>query len=309
MYASGNCGAFDVSPGHMFRCARQGATPCRLGQRASVSCGTWSRQVRYNVGRSAVLASAAREGEAVLTEQNDEQAPVVWDQPDPPARPYVPLDRARIVAAAIKLADEQGLEAFTMRKLAAVLGASPMSLYRHVARKEDLIDLMLDHIVGTYDLSGIPSGDWRADLVTLARQQRAAALHHPWSIIPVVRPALGPNAIAHLETALSVFDATPLPVAWKAWATNLVETYVRGSVEAELADAAAERSSGMTTEQWQRTMQPYLERLLATGRYPRVKAFFDDENEITRDEAFERGLTTILDGIAGLISGSTAPPG
>jgi len=229
--------------------------------------------------------------------KNSERAPVIWDQPESRSRPSVPLDRARIVTAAIKLADGEGLEALTMRKLAAVLDASPMTLYRHVARKEDLIDLMLDHVVSEHDLAGIPSGDWRSDLIVLARQQRAAALRHPWSIVPVARPSLGPHAIAQLETALSVFDATELPISRKAWAASLVETYVRGTVEAELADTAAEHRTGMTTEQWQESMRPYLTSLLNTGRYLHVKEFFEDTADMSRDEAFELGLATLLDGL------------
>jgi AcrR family transcriptional regulator len=245
------------------------------------------------------------QGGGLVAEHDDERAPVIWDQPEVRARPSVPLDRARIVAAAIALADAEGLDALTMRKLATALDVSPMSLYRHVARKEDLIDLMLDHVVGEYGLIGVPSGNWRADLTTLARQQRAAALRHPWSIVPVARPSLGPNAIAHLETALSAFEVAGLPIARKAWAANLVETYVRGSVEAELADTAAEHRTGITTEQWQQTMQPYLTRLLDTGRYPHVKEFLEDSDDITRDEAFELGLSTLLNGLESRISGET----
>jgi AcrR family transcriptional regulator len=239
-----------------------------------------------------------------VIEKNGERAPVIWDQPEAPSRPSVPLDRARIVTAAIKLADSAGLEALTMRKLAAVLGASPMSLYRHVARKEDLIDLMLDHVAGEHDLAGIPSGDWRSDLIVLARQQRAAALRHPWSIVPVARPSLGPHAIAQLETALSVFDATGLPAGRKAWAASLVETYVRGTVEAELAGTAAEHRTGMTTGQWQKSMEPYLTRLLSTGRYPHVREFLEDTSDMSSDEAFELGLATVLDGLRRAVGSS-----
>jgi AcrR family transcriptional regulator len=239
-----------------------------------------------------------------LAETNGERAAVIWDQPDARSRPPVPLDRARIVTAAITLADGEGLEALTMRKLATVLGASPMSLYRHVARKEDLIDLMLDHVVGEYDLAGIPSGDWRPDLIVLARQQRAAALRHPWSIVPVARPSLGPHAIAQFETALSVFDATDLPIGRKAWAASLIETYVRGSVETELADTAAEHRTGMTTEQWQESMRPYLTRLISTGHYPHVREFLEDTTDMISDQTFELGLVTLLDGLGRAIGSS-----
>jgi AcrR family transcriptional regulator len=236
--------------------------------------------------------------------KNDDRVPVIWDQPEMRSRPAVPLDRARIITAAIQLADAEGLEALTMRKLAAMLGVSPMSLYRHVARKEDLVDLMLDQVVSEHDLTGLPTGDWRSDLNVLAREQRAAALRHPWSIVPVARPSLGPHAIAHFETALSIFDATGLPIARKAWAAGLVETYVRGHVETELADIAAEHRTGMTTEQWRQTMQPYLTRLFATGRYPRVQQFVADNSDVATDEGFEFGLVTLLDGLERVISPS-----
>jgi hypothetical protein len=167
---------------------------------------------------------------------------------------------------------------------------------------------MLDQVIGEYDLAGLPTGDWRSDLNVLAHQQRAAALRHPWSVIPVTRPALGPHAIAHLETALSVFDATGMAPARKAWAASLVETYVRGHVETELADTAAEHRTGMTTEQWQKVMEPYLTRVLATGRYPHVQRFLEDPADTTSDEAFELGLATLLEGLERAINPSPQLP-
>src|SRR5262245_1749265 len=115
----------------------------------------------------------------------------VWDRPEPPARP-VPLDRKRIVAAAVALADEGGLEAVSLRKVAGRLGAGPMRLYGYISTKEELFDLMVDEVHAEV-LPAAQPGDWREALGGLAHRTRQAALRHEWlADLLGGRPAPGP---------------------------------------------------------------------------------------------------------------------
>src|SRR2546429_919999 len=94
---------------------------------------------------------------------------VVWTRPVRPLRgPQPAHSRADLVAAAVRVADAEGIAAVSMRRVAAEIGAGTMSLYRYVSRKDDLLDLMVDAALGEMDLPDAPSGDWRADLRLLA---------------------------------------------------------------------------------------------------------------------------------------------
>jgi AcrR family transcriptional regulator len=110
------------------------------------------------------------------------------------------LDRERIVSAAIALAEEAGLEAVSLRRVADRLGVTPMALYRHVASKEDLLDAMADRLYGELDLPA-PDEPWWDALAGLARSTREALLARPWSVPLFARPLAGPHGRA-LDEAL-----------------------------------------------------------------------------------------------------------
>src|ERR1700755_1415038 len=94
-----------------------------------------------------------------------------------------PLSREAILAAAVEIADTEGLEAVSIRRLATKLSARPMSLYSHIERKGDLIDLMVDEVMGGSVLPGpVPSDDWRDDLRRIAQRTRENTRAHPWMI-------------------------------------------------------------------------------------------------------------------------------
>ncbi len=226
------------------------------------------------------------------------RSPVIWDQPTPaPRSPGVALSRDRIVTAAIELADEEGLAALSMRKIGAKLGATAMSLYRHVPSKEDLIQLMLDEILGDQDLSALPSGDWRADLTVLARGERIRRLRHPWSVASSPRPSLGPNALRLFEVELSIFNEVGLGISWRGWLANTVTSFVRGLVEEELAEQEEQRRTGLSSEEWQEAMNPYVRRIVASGDFPMFSRFIREGEEMDPDSDFELGLGCLLDGL------------
>ena len=116
------------------------------------------------------------------------------------------LSRDEIVSAAIAVADAEGPEAISMRRIAREVGAGAMSLYWYVASKEELLDLMLDAIEAEIEVPE-PSGDWRADLGDFAHRTRAALRQHQWAVEFIgTRPPSGPNDVRNLERLLSLLD-------------------------------------------------------------------------------------------------------
>ncbi|MFE7624194.1 TetR/AcrR family transcriptional regulator [Streptomyces sp. NPDC057509] len=228
----------------------------------------------------------------------------VWDRPEPPIQP-VPLDRERIVAAALALADEGGLAAVSLRKVAARLDAGPMRLYRYISTKEELFDLMVDAVQAEIRPEEQP-GDWREALRGLAHRTRRAALRHEWlADLLGDRPAMGPNGLAVAEATLSAFDdVADIDTAMRAVET--VSAYFIGAIRRETAHVRAERASGLSKHDWQRASGPHLTDMLATGRFPAVSRVVHDGADVDAETSFATGLDWILDAVATKL---TPPPG
>ncbi|MET9131957.1 TetR/AcrR family transcriptional regulator [Streptomyces antibioticus] len=220
----------------------------------------------------------------------------VWDRPEPPTRP-VPLDRERIVAAAVALADEGGLDAVSLRRVAARLNAGPMRLYGYIATKEELFDLMLDEVYAEILPEERP-GDWREALGTLAHRTRQAALRHEWlADLLGGRPALGPNGIAVAEATLSALDGLA-DVDTVMRAVETVSAYFTGAIRREVANLRAERATGLSKHDWQRASGPRLTKMLATGRFPTLSKAVHDGTDLDAETTFTTGLDWVLDGVA-----------
>ena len=219
---------------------------------------------------------------------------VVWERPEPADRPVpAPLSRERIVRAAIELADADGLDAVSLRKVAAALDVGPMRLYGYIATKEELLDLMLDAVYAEIRPAG---DDWRQVLRSLAEATRHAAHRHEWlADLAGGRPQLGPNTLAAGDAVVAAMSGVGLDVVVPAVAA--VRAYVVGAVRREIAERRAERASGMDINQFQTAYGPYLERTFATGRYPALATVVRDGPHLSADETFQTGLEFLLDGI------------
>lgn len=232
----------------------------------------------------------------------EDEPALIWERPEPPNRPAPsPLSRDRIVRAAIDLADTGGLGEVSLRKVAATLDAGPMRLYGYVATKDELLDLMVDAVYAEITPPEPTGNDWRATLRSLARRTRQAAHQHEWFVdLLGGRPHIGPNALAHLEAAMSTLDATPgfNGIDTVMQAAGTVHAYTLGALRAETTERRAERASGMTERQWQTASGPYLTRMLATGRYPTLAKVIRDATHPDTDTIFDIGLDCVLDGIA-----------
>lgn len=222
---------------------------------------------------------------------------VIWARPERAGRgPKPAFSRADIAAAAVRIADAEGLDAVSMRKVAAELGCGTMSLYNYVPRKEDLYELMLDAVSAGYDLPD-PSGDWRADLLALAHQARGMMHRHTW-VPRLMSPVYGfsPNALRYLEYALSCLDGVDARFGEKmeliAMLNGVVTTYTAN----EIATAERSRSLPWSEEQEQAARTGYLISQIMTGKYPRMAAgFAEDPGPIDLDAVFDRALARVLD--------------
>jgi AcrR family transcriptional regulator len=228
---------------------------------------------------------------------------VIWGRPERAARGPAPsLTRAEITTAAIKLADTHGIEALSMRTLAAELGVGAASLYRYVARKDELIDLMVDAVMGN-DLQFEIRGDWREDLRSYAQGLRAMMLRHPWMTVPSAGlRSLGPNTARLYEQVLSAIDGLGLGIDEMLVMGETLDAFVRGRVLEELSEQEAVRRSGLDQEQWMQTQLTYITSLRESGRYPLVARVFDAPLDPDRlEHGFDLGLERVLDGLATML--------
>jgi AcrR family transcriptional regulator len=211
------------------------------------------------------------------------------------------LSRERIVRAAIQIADEEGLDSVSLRKVAASLDAGPMRLYGYLSNKEELLELMVDAVYGEMASAGPIEGDWRDALRTIAHRTRRAAREHGWFVdLLGGRPHLGPNALAHLEASLAALSDTPgfeeIDDAMLAFGT--VNAYVIGALRSEASELRAELESGLNEAQWQTAVGPYIERMIDTGRFPTLARVVRDAAHPPADVVFDEGLDCVLDGLA-----------
>jgi AcrR family transcriptional regulator len=220
------------------------------------------------------------------------------------------------VAAAVALADAEGLAALSMRRVAADLGVGAMTLYTHVPGKGELVDLMLDSVLaGMYpDEQAVVTGTWRDRLQTVARANWDFYLRHPWAAhLATGRPPLGPGIMRKYELELRAVDGTGLPEVQMDLLVTLLNGFVRGSVGGVHEKAAAEQATGITEEQWWAATEPYVTRVFDAERYPtaaRVGPVAGEELQAAYapERTFTFGLARLLDGI-GVLIGDTAPAG
>jgi AcrR family transcriptional regulator len=210
------------------------------------------------------------------------------------------VTRDAIVDAAIALADAEGISAVSIRRVAAALETRPMGLYSHIARKDDLIDLMVDRIAGHFLIETLVD-DWREALRDIARNTRAACLRHPWIIAAVDRrPVFGPNAIRHFEQSLTAIAGLELETGHALQILRVVDKFTLGQVVDEIAQRELLRRESITGAEWRHAATSQLEGLIATGEFPQLARIGAAVAVAERDgeRAFETGLNWLLDGIA-----------
>jgi AcrR family transcriptional regulator len=195
----------------------------------------------------------------LMTQQRPRK--VIWMRPEQAGagRP-AQHTRAEITAAAIAIADADGLDAVSMRRVAAELGTGAASLYRYLETREDLLDLMTDATGAEYSLTA-PHGYWLAGLVDAGEQARAIMRRHPWlAPLVITRPVLGPNGLALLEHVLVLLARHPASLAAKLEAFAMLNTITALFVQSELAGGSAAQQRNAA----------FLSYAIATGNHPRL---------------------------------------
>jgi AcrR family transcriptional regulator len=220
----------------------------------------------------------------------------IWTRPERAARGPAPEhSRAEIAAAGVALADASGLAAVTMRSAAAAIGTAPASLYRYLATRDELIELMADQVYGEYDHAGPDPARPVASLLGLAHQGRAIYHRHPWLLdVPPTGTLPGPNAVAFVEHALAALAGTGLSGPERLETVGLFSGAVRLFAETEISQQRA----GRDTAQWQGSLAGYLLRIAADGQHPQLAAALADQPGVAEPEPlFDRAMTRILTGL------------
>jgi AcrR family transcriptional regulator len=216
-------------------------------------------------------------------------------QVDVTAQARVPLNKERVLAAAVALADESGAEVLSMRKLAHELGVVPMALYKHVANKDELLDGMIDVVVGEIDPP--PDGtDWKSAIRQRVLSARGALLRHPWaSRVIESRSTATPAVLAYMDSMIGIFRAGGFSIDLTHHAMHAMGSRLLGFTQ-ELFDDTADLSP--------QTASAMLREL--AGRYPHitelVMAITHDQGSVVGQGCddqfeFEFALDLMLDGL------------
>ncbi len=228
------------------------------------------------------------------------QQSLIWLREEPHAR-RPSHTRPEIARAAIEIADEEGFDAVSMRRVAQRLGAGTMTLYHYVRNKDELIMLMVDEVMGEVLVPDQElAEDWRQALTQIATRSRDAFMAHRWTLDGLDGDHPGPNGMRHFEQSLRAVASLGLSEELTFELIGQVDDYVFGYALRELQERQ-ENERG-----WPPEVVDFLQRELDSGEYPLIRRFLgDDANagiervlELFANEGrFERGLKRLLDGI------------
>lgn len=203
------------------------------------------------------------------------------------------LNRERVLHAGITLADEAGLDALSMRKLGEQLGVEAMSLYKHVANKDDLLGGMVDAVFAEIDLAA-DERSWRAAMRRRAISVRQALKRHPWAV-PLMqsRTNPGPSTLGHLDALIGILRGAGFSVVLTAHALSAIDAYVYGFAMQEKAlpfdseedsrEVVQQILAAMPADEWPHLVEFSREHVLKPG--------YDYGRE------FEWGLDLVLEGL------------
>ncbi|MDX8028753.1 TetR/AcrR family transcriptional regulator [Lentzea sp. BCCO 10_0856] len=231
---------------------------------------------------------------------------LLWEPPAEPTRgPKAALSQSRVVEAAIKVADAEGVDALTMRRVAETLGFTTMSLYRHVPGKSELLDLMVDAVWG--ETESTPKGPWRDGLDFFARQMWAMYRAHPWMLqLTTSRRMPGPHAMTRQDAAYVAVSELGLRSEEIVAVVTAVAQFVDG-VGRTMADRVqAERETGVSEEDWWNGRESLWEHF-TPDRLPMMTHIWNTGGFERLLDEFEFGLARVLDGLAVFIEAEERP--
>lgn len=241
---------------------------------------------------------------------------LIWLRPEPNDR-QPRLNREQITAAVLKIADGEGFESVTMKRIASELDCATMTLYYYVRTKADIVALMHDAILAEILIPDdlLPS-DWREAVIAIARQTWEALLAHPWSLASLNEAQFGPNAMRHMEQSMAALDILNLDPAEKLRLWAIVDDYVFGSAlhafESLSRAAAAKSNPALLSDSL-----VFGRRQIATGQFPRLASLLETQPAPERSTVnssgrppvatslsaqFNWGLNALLDGLSQFLS-------
>jgi AcrR family transcriptional regulator len=223
----------------------------------------------------------------------------IWTRPEPGVR-KPRFTRETIAAAAVHIADTEGFDALSMRRLAAELDAGTMTLYHYVRTKDELLSLVADAVMGELVVPDDEMPEhWRDALIVIAHRSRAALLRHPWALDIHDDPAPGPNMMRHFDQSMQAVASLDLGVGERFELVSAVDEYTFGF-------CMIERQGFEDDKQVTDRLLEYVRERLATGDYPTLAAMdaetglgaaLDEFQRVNADpERFERNLRRLLDG-------------
>jgi AcrR family transcriptional regulator len=192
------------------------------------------------------------------------------------------LTREKIAAAALNIADKEGFQAVSMRRVAQELKVGTMSLYYYVKTKDDLIAVMDDALMGEALLPSLPK-DWRRAMMAIAKRTRAVFIRHPWALVSMLSAPPGINAMRHMEQCLEALAETSMTEKQKITLLAIVDDFVFGHA---LREAATDATIDVEFAAAQ----------LAAGGLPRLAEVFGGGRIDANKDRFERGLRALLEG-------------
>jgi AcrR family transcriptional regulator len=232
---------------------------------------------------------------------SDRSYPSVWTRP--PRKERSTLTREQIVSEAVRLLDSEGIDALSMRKLAARLEVGATSLYWHVANRDELIDLIIDEFYGELEAPDPDdTPDWRPAARRVAHDMRSGILRHPWLVSVLDHLAavhMGPNATRLSERLIGLFQNAGFELREAERALSTMVAYVTGSAMAEAAFRNWLVRHGQSEQDWLAESQRVAQQ--ATENYPRLRelvaGYEGADVQKAMDEDFDYGLDCVLDGL------------
>jgi AcrR family transcriptional regulator len=284
-----------------------------ITQRWGVAMATASKALAA-LRREGIVHPIPGVGTVVGHRQPAHGRPVALTPPATPAGPAAVRRRGasdprlapdRIVAAAMAVADAEGLAGLSMRRVATEIGVATMSLYRHVADKDDLLLKMMDAAFGECRFPDDPPAGWRDRLELAARTLWAMFQRHPWlaPALSVTRPQPIARGLACAEWVLSALDGRGLDSSTMLTIHITLVNYVRGTAVNLELEADAEAASGLNSEEWLDTQGPALRAIVGAGRFPVFERVTATDYDFNLEDLFEFGLQRLLDGLTALIEG------
>jgi AcrR family transcriptional regulator len=220
------------------------------------------------------------------------------ERAEPGPRARAPLNRERVVSAAVALADEGGIETLTMRRLGTVLGVEAMALYNHVRNKEDLLDGMVDYVFSQISLP-VPGEDWKAGLRVRSLSAREVLGKHRWAVTLMdSRRSAGAARLRHDEAVVGSLLEGGFSAAMTARAVVLLDSFVFGFAltEASLADVDKSRSAELSNSMLEGLSPESFPYLYAFCSEPVIQEGYDFRLE------FEPSLDLVLESLEQLRS-------